>query len=165
MKKLLFFLVMLACLIGLRGCDPASNSIDRDEVLRNTVKIELLHYENQTPQLVKLDGKHKPVFAFSKTTPIATLDDSRIEDVVSDIAQQDLLLWGRTLNEPIGKTLILYQKNGNMLVLFGCVYQSENGQTHYYGHCNLYDQNGMFIEYLGDIDSDYVDTLESRYFE
>lgn len=165
MKKALIIVFAFACLFGLIGCDPATNSLDRDEVLRNTVKIELVYYENESPKLARIGGKNTSIFNFSKATTIAILDDSYIEDVVWDIAQQELPLLGRTLNEPIGKTLILYQSDGNMLVLYGCVYENKPGDTRYYGHCNLYDEKGQFIEYLGDIGSDYVDILESKYFE
>ena len=165
MKKAWILVFVFACLFGLVGCDPSTNSIDAEELLRNTEKIELVHYENEHPKLVRLDGKHAPVFDSGKTTTIAVLDDAHMEDVVQDIAQQQLLLWGRTVNEPVGKTLILYQRNGTMLVLFGCVYKNRIGVTKYFGSCNLYSQDGTFMEYLGDIASDYVDILELKYFK
>ena len=165
MKKLLTIVLILCCLLGLAACDPGMGHLNKEELLENTVKIELYLYENTDPKQVRLGGKETPIFDFSKATFIAALDDSLMEDVAEDIALHDLFLFNRTLNEPIGKTLVLHQKNGNMLVLFSCVYQNKQGGTRYYGYCNLYDQNGVFIDYLGDIGSDYVDDLESRFFE
>ena len=34
----------------------------------------------------------------------------------------------------------------------------------YYGACYVFDENGVFVEHIGSISSDYVDTLESKYF-
>ena len=165
MKKLLTILLVLICLLGCVGCDPGTVTIDGDELLGNTVKIELVYYENEDPEHVRLGETDNLIFDFSKVSVIAELDDSRIDDVVEDIAAQELLWFGRTLNEPIGKTIILYQSNGNMVVLYACIYENERGVKKYYGQCNIYDENGKFIDYVGDVASDYIDILESKYFE
>ena len=164
MKRALIVVLVLTCLLGLVGCDPGTNTIDGDELLENTVKIELYYYENTNPKLVNLNGKSMPIFDFSKATFIASLDESYFEDVLKDIAEQECLVYGNALNEPIGKTMILYQENGNMVVLFSCVYKDGKKLTRYYGECDVFDENGMFIEHIGRIGSDYVDTLEANYF-
>lgn len=165
MKKALIILMALTCLLGLVGCDPGAMSIDKEEVLHNTLKIELFYYENEKPKLLRTGGWRKPVLDFDKATLIATLDESRFEEVVTDIAEQEFLVFGSFLNEPIGKTMILYQRNGNMLVFYGCLYKNEKIGTRYYGDCILFDENGRFIEYLADIGHDYVDELEEKYFQ
>ena len=165
MKKIWIVLFALTCILGLTACDPGTNRVDSEEILSNIEKIELFNYENTSPKLLRIKGKRKPIFDFSKATLIATLDDSHFEDVLEDISQQELLIYGNTLNEPIGKTLVIYQNDGNMMVLFGCVYQQERGGKKYYGECNIYDENGLFVEHIGRIASDYVDTLEIKYFE
>ena len=164
MKRALIIVFVLTCLLGLVGCDPGTTTIDGDELLKNTVKIELYNYENTSPKLYKLNSEKSPIFDFSKATFIAELDKSHFEDVIKDIAKQECLVFGNALNEPIGKTMILYQENGNMVVLFSCVYTNGEKITRYYGECNVFDENGMFIEHIGRIGSDYVDTLEANYF-
>ena len=165
MKKALIIMLALICLLGLVGCDPGVKTLDEGELLENTVKIELFYYENTNPELINLNSKKTPSFDFSKATFIAALDESLFEDVVKDIAKQECLIFGNALNEPIGKAIILYQNNGNMIVLCSCVYKKENAPTKYYGECNIFDENGMFIEHIGRVGSDYVDTLEAQYFE
>ena len=164
MKKILYLLIMLTFLLGFVGCDPGSNTID-EELLKNTVKIELYSYENTDPKLLKLNGKKQPTFDFSKATLIGEFDESVVEDVVKDIAGRECFVYGNALNEPIGKTLILYQDNGGMVVLFGCVYEKGNRPTRYFGECNVFDENGVFVEHIGRIPSDFVDTLEATYLE
>lgn len=164
MKKALIFILALICLLGLVGCDPGRKTLDGNDLLENTTKIELFYYENTNPKHINLYGKKTPTFDFSKATFIATLDDALFEDVVKDIAQQECLVFPNVLSEPIGKTIILYQENGNMVVLFSCIYKKENARTTHYGGCYVFDENGVFVEHIGTIGSDYVDTLESKYF-
>ena len=121
MKKILTIVLLLACLLGLVGCDPGSTRMNAEELLNNTTKIELVAYENNHPKTIILGGKQTSVFDFNKTTFLAALEESHFEDVINDIAKQDLLVFGRTMNEPIGKTLILYQNDGTMVVLFSCI--------------------------------------------
>ena len=47
MKKLLVFLCILICLFSLVSCDPGAKRLDKDELFANTLKIELVDYENE----------------------------------------------------------------------------------------------------------------------
>lgn len=165
MKRIVMILLVLTCMLGLVGCDPAWDEIDGDELLEHTVKIELYDYENTKPKLLKRNRRKKPVFDFDKATFIAELEESRFEDLIMDMDGYECIMSWNALNEPIGKTLVLYQDNGNMFVLFSCVYKKEHKATKYYGECIIFDENGVFIEHIGSIGSDYVDTLEALYFE
>lgn len=165
MKKVLIILLVLNCLLGLVGCDPSVNSLNKDELLENTVKIELVEYENENPKLLNLGGIEKPRFDFNKVTLIATLDETHFEEILNDVAEIDYLVFGTALNEPMGKTLVLYQSNGNMMVLFGCIYTNENNKTFYYGDCYVFDENGIFVEHLGDVGYLFLDMVESTYFQ
>lgn len=164
MKKTLAALLALACLLGLTACDPGWARVDGEELLSNTVKIELAEYENTDPKLFQMGWKERSCFDFEKTTVIGELDESSFEEILNDIASYDLMVFDRALNEPIGKTLILYQRDGNMIVLFGGVHENDNGRKKSYGQCNVYDENGKLVEYLGDINTGFVAELEERYF-
>lgn len=164
MKKLLIVISILVCLLTLTGCDPSTTTLTREEQVSHTIKIELVQYTNEKPKFVDIDGDNTPVFDFDKVSFIAELDEAYTEEVIQDIWQQELVCWGRSLNEPIGKTLILYQDDGNMLVLYGCVYKSGWRATRYYGECVMFDENGTFVEYFGDIPHEYVDQLAAEYF-
>lgn len=169
MKKItalaLVLTCVLTCLLVFTGCDPAMHYIDVDELLRNTVKIELVEYENENPKFIQnLDGKKKPTFNFDKVTLIATLDESKFEDIINDLGEGGYIYYNRALNEPIDKTLILYQSNGDMLVIFGCIYETEKGSTRYYDGCIWFDKDGKYIEYIGDFGYAGMERIESKYF-
>jgi len=164
MKKVLIIMLVLTCLSGLVGCDPGVNNLYKEELLANTVKIELIDYENENPELLTLSGKKKPRFDFNKATLIATLDETHFEGILNDVTVFDYLDFGTALNEPMGKTLVLYQSNGNMIVLFGCVYTNEKNKTFHYGGSYVFDENGVFVEYIGDVGQDFGDWIKSTYF-
>lgn len=164
-KRLLIILVVLASLLGLVGCDPGTYYFDSDELLSNTVKIELVHYENENPKIIYHRRIYNPpFFDFSKVTLIATLDDSQIDDVVNDIADSGYLTFPRTMNEPIGTTIILYQSNGNMIVIYYDDYENKSGEIESYGGCTIFDKNGKFVEQVGPT-WDYAVTLATTYFD
>ena len=165
MRKFLSFIVcMILSLFCFTGCDPDSRYINAEETIASTVKIELVDYKNENPKLLKLKKEEKPKFDFSKATLIATLDDSQFENIINDMSKMMLLMYPRALNEPIGKTIILYQQNGDMIVLYDSVYTNNKGNVFYYRGCTKFDKNGVFIEYLGHIDTDLFNSLLSTYF-
>ena len=164
MKRLLAFFCTLICLFSLVGCDPGCKSLNKEELLANTVRIELVDYANENPKMVRINGRKKPRFEFNKVTFIAALDESYYEDLLVELSEYSYLVFGSALNEPLGKTLVLYQSNGNMIVLFGCVYT--NGKdTYYYGDCNVYDSNGVFVEHIGDVYYQFFEMIEFKYFQ
>ncbi len=162
-KKTLIILLVLTCLFGLVSCDPGVNNLYRDDLLANTVKIELVHYENENPELIPINAKN-PHFDINKATLIAALDETHFEDILSDVTEIDYLVYGTVLNEPMGKTLVLYQSNGNMIVLYGCVYTNEKDETFYYGDCYVFDENGVFVENIGSVGHLFADEMEATYF-
>ena len=164
MRRIALLICLLISLFTLVSCDPAVNRIDGDELIANTVKIELYEYKNNDPQRISTDGEEKPCFDFSKAELIATLEESYYKDVLTDIAAYDFLLFGFCLSEPMENTLVLHQSNGDMIVLYACVYTNENDSTRYYGDCYLFDKNGVFIEYIGDINPPFVERLVEKYF-
>ena len=88
MKKILAALLALACLLGLTACDPGWARVDGEELLSNTVKIQLVEYENTAPKYYRLGRKQKVCFEFDQTTLLADLDESVFEDLVNDIVKR-----------------------------------------------------------------------------
>ena len=164
MKKIVVIVLVFTFLFALVGCDPGSRMLNKDELLANTVKIELYEYQNKNPELLSISGKKKPHFDFDKATLIAVLNEAYFEDLINDLANDNYLVFGTALNEPMGKTLVLHQRNGNMYVLFGCIYTNEKGKTFYYGDCYVFDDNDEFVEYIGDVGHLFGEEIASKYF-
>ena len=165
MKKLLVIVLVFTFILVLVGCDPGSNTLNKDELLRNTVKIELFEYQNETPKFLNIYGKNKPHFDFGNATLIASLDEVYFEDLINELASNEFLVFGTVLNEPMGKTLVLYQRSGNMYVLFGCPYTNEAGKNFYYGECYVFNDNGELVEYIGRVGHLFGEETASKYFQ
>ena len=166
MRKLFLAIACIwCCLFGFTACDPGRNHINAEETIAHTVKIELVYYENTAPKLLKLKGAQKPKFDFNKATLLETLDENQFENIITESSALLLLLYNRTTNEPIGKTIIFHQDNGDMLVLYYSIFTNAKQDTFYYGDCVRFNKDGEFIEYLGDIDSlNSYNTIISNYF-
>jgi hypothetical protein len=155
------------CLLSFASCDPGSNVLDIDYLLENTTKVELVFYNNEEPEILNLNKAEKPKFDFNKATLIETLDIAYTEDIVNELVGGDFLDWNRALNEPIGKTIILYQENGDMYVFYKQSYTDKKGSERYPRECVRFDQNGKFIEYIGDLDGGrafYLEEIIEEYF-
>ena len=165
MKKALVVVLVLSCLLLLVGCDPAQGYLHKDELIANTVRIDLVEYKNESPRILNLRwGKQKPSFDLNNATFIATLDEAYFEAFLDEITAYAYHNYSNALNEPMGKTVILYQENGNMIVLFGCPYTNEQGETWYYGDCYIFDESGVFAEYIGKVGYLFGDQVASEYF-
>ena len=163
-KKVLGIMLVFICLLGLSGCDPKMNQLSKAEA-STVVKIELVDYKNDHPELLTISGEEKPRFDYGKATLIATLDESRFGALIEEVTEMYYTDYGTALNEPMGKTLVVHLNNGSMIVWFGCVYTNENNKTFYYGDCYVFAQNGEFIRYIGDVGYNFPDTVESKYFQ
>ena len=122
--------------------------------------------KNENPKIVfKLDkSNEKPIFDFRKTTLMKALPDLKYVNLMKDVGNKDYLRYNRVLNELMNKILILYQSSGDMIILYDCVYTDDKRSAHYYGECYIFDENGNFIDYVGDVGNYYIDYLESEYF-
>lgn len=165
MKKTVSFICIIVYLLFLIGCDPAIRFLDKNELIANTVKIELYDYKNENPKNLRINGIIKPKFNFNKATLIATLDEAYFENILNDIAKNGYMYSGSALNEPIGKTLVLHQSNGNIIVLFGCPYTNNDNKTYYYGDCYVFDKSGALVEYIGGVGQLFSERIESTYFQ
>ena len=101
MKKMLAALLALACLLGLTACDPGWARVDGEELLSNTVKIQLVEYENTAPKYYRMGRKQQACFDFDQTTLLAELDEFGFEDLINDIASYDLMVFNKNVYDAI----------------------------------------------------------------
>ena len=94
MKKILVVVLVFTFILVLVGCDPGSNTLNKDELLRNTVKIELFEYQNETPKFLNVFGKNTPHFDFGNATLIASLDEAYFENLINELASNEFLVFG-----------------------------------------------------------------------
>ena len=169
MKKILSLALLFAFLFSFVGCDPTFYYFKDNYLLENTVKIELYDYKNDAPR--KIDRREEmPVFDFSKATLLKTLERPEIEllsetpdettgEAVAKTPFEELLdflstygyaYYSTCTNEPVGKTIVLHLKDGNMIVFYGCRTKNDKGRKRTFGDCIIFDQNGVFLDYMGE---------------
>lgn len=160
MKKYLWALIVLLSFFFV-GCDPATYHFDADALIADTVKIELAECENDDPEEFFIDEDHIPSFDYGNAKIIDSLDPGQFESFIVGLAaitfhiEEDY-----SANMPIGRTLILHQSNGDMIVL------SCNGfDGEYYSFASLFDSNSHFIAHIANFaDAPSFDELLNAYF-
>ena len=163
MKKVLLLVFAFVFLFSLMGCDPSFYYFEENYLLENTVKIELYDYQNDSPRIIKR-SEEEPVFDFSKATLIATADETRFEKILTELNSMAYGRYATSANAPVGKTLVLHQKDGTMIVLFGCRAKNEKGRNTFWGNCLLFDENCIFLDYFGETYGNFAADM-SVYFE
>ena len=140
MRKFILVFIVLSVSIVLKGCDPATYYFDADVLISNTIKIELVECKNDDPELIEINEKNITSFDYDNVELIDSLDNSQFESFIKKLSNITFHKENYSVNKPIGKTLILHQKNGDMIVL----------------SCTLIDGTGYSFVSEFDLDNNYI---------
>lgn len=161
MKKLILFITLLFTLT-LFGCvsDPNTYYFDSNILLNNTMKIDLVYYQNDAPEMIVVDQSDFPNFEFGSSTVIETLDSSLLESFILELSLITFHIQNKSSNSPVGNTLILHQTNGNMIVI-SCTLIDGTA----YSFVSTFDSDSHFIEHIARFaDRPKFDEMLQKYF-
>ena len=162
MRKCILTFIILT-LIVLTGCvsDPATYYFDSDDLIANTAKIELVECENEKPQMIEINEKNTTNFDYNTVEVIDDLDHRQFESFIVKLSSITFHKENFSVNKPIGKALILHQKNGDMLVL-SCTLIG--GIC--YSFVSKFDSNNNYITHIARFaDRSQFESLLDAYFD
>lgn len=83
MRKCILTFIILT-LIVLTGCvsDPVTYYFDSDDLIANTVKIELVECENEKPEMIEINEKNTTNFDYNTVEVIDDLDHRQFESFI-----------------------------------------------------------------------------------
>lgn len=144
MKKICFILLIII-MTSLVGCatDPPTYYFNPDEILEKVIKIELVYSVNENPREVIIDGNTTLSFNMGNTTFIKELDKDKIEDFVNELSTVTFHIENKSVNSPLGDTIIIYMENQEIIVLSCTVV---NGIA--YGMVSVFNLEGSFINHI-----------------
>lgn len=144
MKKIILLVLIFVSFI-FAGCvsDPPVYLFDSDELITNTVKIELVECVNDNPEIIKVDDDTITSFDYNSANVLDKLDNIEFENFIIRLSTIRFHIDNRSVNKPIGKTLILHQKSGNMIVL-SCTSIESVG----YSFVSEFDSNNNYIAHI-----------------
>lgn len=113
------YVLLLIVLLSLCGyaVDPPIYHFDADEIINQATKIELVVCENPDPVDVNVKEDTVLLFDFDKVIPIKTLEQEKIDDFAQDLSRITFHREMRSVNAPVGYTLLIYIQNHEMFVL------------------------------------------------
>ena len=161
MRKYILTSIILT-LIVLTGCvsDPVTYYFDSDDLIANTVKIELVECENEKPQMIEINEKNTTNFDYNTVEVIDDLDHRQFESFIVKLSSITFHKENFSVNKPIGKALILHQKNGDMLVLSCTLIDGIC-----YSFISKFDSNNNYITHIARFaDRPQFESLLDAYF-
>lgn len=116
MKKFILVIILMVS-IFLTGCvsDPETYYFDAADLIANTIKIELVECKNEKLEMIEVNEKSITNFDYNEVEPIDNLDNSQFESFIIELSSITFHKRNYSANKPIGKTLVLHQKNGDMI--------------------------------------------------
>ena len=159
-KKSVYLLMLtVLCTIFLTSCDPRVNHLKQEDLQPIVEKVELIDYQNGTPQRIKKNEEILP-FAFEKAEVLETLDNSKIDEFLEDftyLSFLQLIVHDRALGKAIKITL----QEGEVIIC--CLIEMEKVRC---GFTAIYYPDGALKYYLGRLDGEterYSELIE-KYF-
>lgn len=167
MKKILVLIsviIIITCLT-FTACDPGSYQFEHNDLANNVVRVELINYDNpDQKQFVSWVPDHSSkLLPFNKSnmTILEQLDESRIDDFLSQLSEEDILSEYYVFNSPKGICLKLTYANDDFMII-----TSDYENEAFYGYIGKYTADGEVSEFIGSFSSySSFESLVNNYFE
>lgn len=159
MRKIIIALCILIS-ITLLSCEPNKyyfkNNTRNDEI----VSIELITYNADDIEIVDSKGDMLN-FNADNMTILETLNQSEVEDFLSEFFCLEFLQGYPHLNTPDGIGVKINYDNGDFLILTDSLVDEDR-----YGDAIMFNSNGHFLEYFGGLSwrPNFID-LVNKYFQ
>lgn len=163
MKRICYIVLVLIIMPLLVSCvtDPETYYFNADDIVEKIIKIELVNSTNENPKNVIVDNDTILSFNMQNTTFIKELDKNKIEDFVRELSTITFHIGDKSVNSPLGYTLILYMENQEIIVLSCTVL---NGTA--YGMVAVFTPEGNFINHIAEFaDEPKFRKLLEKYFD
>lgn len=153
----------LVFLILLTGCaiDPGTYYFNEDVLVNETKKVELVLCKNESPKMIEISEDSFPSFNYEDSKLLETLDEELIESLIGELATITFHIEYKSANAPVGNTLLLHQKNNDIIVISGTLI---NGIS--YSVVARFDYKGKFLEHISYFaDRRKYEDMLKKYFE
>lgn len=145
MKKIYFILLATIMMMSLAGCvtDPPTYYFNAAELIENVIKIELVDFVNEKPEIVIVDDNTMLSINMANATLIKELNNEKVNSFIEDLSTITFHAENISVNSPLGYTVIMYMKNQEIVVLSCTVVDG-------LGYCMaaVFTVEGEFVEHI-----------------
>lgn len=162
MKKI-YCILLISIVMSLVGCvtDPPTYYFNAEELIENVIRIELVNFVNEKPEQVIVNDDTTLSFNMVNATLIKELDNEKIKDFIDDLSTITFHIENKSVNSPLGYTIIIYMENQETIVLSCTVV---DGLA--YSMVAVFTVDGSFIEHIAKFaDEPKFRKVLERYFD
>lgn len=143
--KHLFFIIIIILSFTLYGCvsDPNTYYFDSSILITDTLEIELVFYQNDSPKMITVSDNKFPSFIYENSTSLEMLDTSLLDSFILELSTITFHDQNESANSPVGNTLVLHQSNGDMLIISCSLIEGIA-----YSFVSRFDSNNNYIEHI-----------------
>lgn len=163
MKKIYLILFATIMMVTLVGCvtDPPTYYFNAAELIENVIKIELVDFANEKPDIVIVDDDTMLSINMMDATLIKELDNDKTTGFIEDLSTITFHVENKSVNSPIGYTVIMYMKNQEIVVL-SCTVLDGLG----YSMAAVFTVEGKFVEHIANFaDEPKFRKVLEKYFD
>lgn len=163
MKKiyLIFFTTIMTMILV--GCvtDPPTYYFNAEELIETVIKIEIVDFVNLKPEIVIVDDNTKPSINMANASFIKKLHNEKLNKFIEELSTITFHIKNKSVNSPLGYTVIMYMKNQEMIVL-SCTVVDGLG----YSMNAVFTTEGEFVKHIANFaDEPKFRKLLEKYFD
>lgn len=163
MKKIYLIFFATIMMMSLAGCvtDPPTYYFNAAELIGNVIKIELVDFVNEKPEIVIVDDSTIPSINMADATLIKELNNEKVNSFIEDLSTITFHVENKSVNSPLGYTVIMYMKNQEIVVL-SCTVVDGLG----YSMVAVFTVEGEFVEHIANFaDEPKFRKVLEKYFD
>ncbi|MGE4320590.1 MAG: hypothetical protein AB7E61_03965 [Acholeplasmataceae bacterium] len=163
MKKYLILFATMMMMMSLAGCvtDPPTYYFNAAELKENVIKIELVDFVNEKPAIVIVDDNTMLSINMANATLIKELNNEEVNSFIEDLSTITFHVENKSVNSPLGHTVIMYMKNQEIAVL-SCTVVDGLG----YSMAAVFTVEGEFVEHIANFaDEPKFREILEKYFD
>ena len=155
------FIVLPLLSFSITSCDPASSTLEYNELNEDVVSVDLIDYKNEnqksfTSWVPDHESDLVP-FVVENATIIKSLDNNVIDTFVQKVCSYTLLVKYYAYDSPKGVCIRMNHKNEDFTILWAPA-------NSFRGYIGKFSPNGDVKEYYGCYEGNYIDNLLENYF-
>lgn len=159
MRKICAMLSLICVLLC--GCDPQTYYFDSTEIAENAVKIELVICENSSPVIVNVTEDTVLHFDIDHATIVKELEQEKKEEFARELSAITFHKEPKSVNAPIGYTLLIHMQNQEVIVLSCTVVDGTA-----YGMASVFSDTGEFVGHVAQFaEEPRFRSLLTKYFQ
>lgn len=161
MRKYLCMMISVVMMLGtVSGCDPVVYRFDAEQLKQETVRLELIYYENEEPKHTEVTEDMVLVFKQEKARLVQVLEQDKINAFIDEFSMVRFHHRDICAEEPVGYGLRIILQNNHFFII-ACKLTERSA----YGMVAEFDKDCNFVKHIATFaEANRFNALLEKYF-